>query len=171
MCAQGTIGNVESGERRSVRNLVEIARALDVSIDWLYDGKGQKPANNARGQATLAGWPFSTDYERYSRLSAAWKAVVDQTLDRIIATAEAADNPLAPGSLRAAEPDAAVRRYALQHAPTPGPVHQLRKLLNRFRGDPASSEWEDLLNDVETRLEQASERPPRLNADDQGGQH
>lgn len=42
-CSQGTIGNVESGERETLRNLVMVARVLNVSSDWLFDGKGPKP--------------------------------------------------------------------------------------------------------------------------------
>lgn len=42
-CSQGTIGNVESGDRLTLRNLVLVARVLKVSADWLFDGKGPKP--------------------------------------------------------------------------------------------------------------------------------
>lgn len=42
-CSQGTIGNVESGIRLTLRNVVQVARALDVSSDWLSDGIGQAP--------------------------------------------------------------------------------------------------------------------------------
>jgi transcriptional regulator with XRE-family HTH domain len=42
-CSQSTIGNIESGERDSLRNLVVVARVLRVSADWLYDGHGPKP--------------------------------------------------------------------------------------------------------------------------------
>lgn len=42
-CAQSAIGNVESGTRQSLKNIVLVARALGVSVDWLYDGKGPKP--------------------------------------------------------------------------------------------------------------------------------
>lgn len=44
-CAQSAIGNVESGTRETLRNIVLVARALRVSADWLYDGKGPKPEN------------------------------------------------------------------------------------------------------------------------------
>ena len=44
-CAQSAIGNVESGTRETLRNIVLVARALRVSVDWLYDGKGPKPEN------------------------------------------------------------------------------------------------------------------------------
>ena len=42
-CAQSAIGNVESGTRDSLRNIVLVARALQTSPDWLYDGKGPEP--------------------------------------------------------------------------------------------------------------------------------
>lgn len=42
-CSQGAIGNVETGERQSLRNLVKVARALRVSTDWLYDRHGPEP--------------------------------------------------------------------------------------------------------------------------------
>jgi len=43
-CGQSAIGNVESGTRNTLRNLVLVARALRVSADWLFDGKGPAPA-------------------------------------------------------------------------------------------------------------------------------
>lgn len=42
-CAQSAIGNIESGERKSLRNLIEVARVLNCDPGWLYDGKGAKP--------------------------------------------------------------------------------------------------------------------------------
>lgn len=42
-CAQSAIGNAESGERKTLRNLVLVARALKISADWLFDGNGPKP--------------------------------------------------------------------------------------------------------------------------------
>ena len=44
-CSQSTIGNVESGERDTLRNLVAVARAHNCSADWLFDGHGKKPTN------------------------------------------------------------------------------------------------------------------------------
>lgn len=37
-CTQGTIGNVESGLRSRPRNLIAIAKALEVPPDWLENG-------------------------------------------------------------------------------------------------------------------------------------
>lgn len=42
-CAQSAIGNAESGERQTLRNLVLVARVLKVSADWLFDGNGPQP--------------------------------------------------------------------------------------------------------------------------------
>lgn len=42
-CAQSAIGNAESGERKTLRNLVLVARVLEISADWLFDGRGPKP--------------------------------------------------------------------------------------------------------------------------------
>lgn len=84
-CAQGTIGNVESGERKTLRELVSVARALEVSVDWLYDGKGPEPQTLRTG-GTIAefkpsdpspSWPFkSLSPLDFDGLSA-------QSLDRI----------------------------------------------------------------------------------------
>jgi transcriptional regulator with XRE-family HTH domain len=45
-CAQSAIGNAESGERQTLRNLVMVARVLKVSADWLFDGNGPKPTKD-----------------------------------------------------------------------------------------------------------------------------
>lgn len=45
-CAQSAIGNAESGERQTLRNLVLVARVLKVSADWLFDGNGPKPTKD-----------------------------------------------------------------------------------------------------------------------------
>ena len=42
-CSQSTIGNIESGYRKSMRNIVAAARALNVTPDWLEDGRGPGP--------------------------------------------------------------------------------------------------------------------------------
>jgi transcriptional regulator with XRE-family HTH domain len=87
-CSQGTIGNVESGERETLRNLVMVARVLNVSADWLFDGKGPKPektvAINHDDRPPLVTelqnnnkpshweWPFElVDRNRYDALSPA----------------------------------------------------------------------------------------------------
>ena len=39
---QSTIGMIESGERKNPRNLLEIAKALKVSAEWLKTGRGER---------------------------------------------------------------------------------------------------------------------------------
>lgn len=46
-CAQSAIGNAESGERKTLRNLVLVARVLKISADWLFDGNGPKPTKES----------------------------------------------------------------------------------------------------------------------------
>lgn len=42
--AQTTIGNIEAGLRKQPRNLLAIAKALNVNPEWLQTGKGPKEA-------------------------------------------------------------------------------------------------------------------------------
>lgn len=42
--SQGTIGNVESGARKNPRELLAIAKALNVNPEWLKSGEGPKEA-------------------------------------------------------------------------------------------------------------------------------
>jgi phage repressor protein C with HTH and peptisase S24 domain len=44
--SQGTIGNIESGNRQARASLIKIARALGVSYDWLADGIGNPDTAN-----------------------------------------------------------------------------------------------------------------------------
>lgn len=46
--SQGTIGNIESGQRQARASLVKISRALGVHYDWLADGVGDMFDENAR---------------------------------------------------------------------------------------------------------------------------
>lgn len=52
--SQGTIGNVESGARKRPRDLLEIARALRVSPDWLSSGKGEAEFRDADSALPLS---------------------------------------------------------------------------------------------------------------------
>lgn len=45
--SQGTIGNIESGARDRPRDLLQIARALQASPDWLETGKGDWQAEES----------------------------------------------------------------------------------------------------------------------------
>ena len=53
-CSQGTIGNVESGLRGTLRQVVTVARVLNVSSDWLADGKGKPPKKSDLDQVANA---------------------------------------------------------------------------------------------------------------------
>ncbi len=58
--SQSTIGNIESGSRKSPRELLAIAAAVGVSPEWLKTGKGPQDAQVAasEGHASLPPWPF-----------------------------------------------------------------------------------------------------------------
>jgi transcriptional regulator with XRE-family HTH domain len=66
-CSQSTLGNAEAGLRHSLRDLVAVARALEVSVDWLYDGKGEAPiasglaVNETRATYGAPYWLFSAE--------------------------------------------------------------------------------------------------------------
>lgn len=47
--SQGTIGNIESGERKRPRELLAIARALYANPEWLETGRGEWDMAKARG--------------------------------------------------------------------------------------------------------------------------
>lgn len=63
--SQSMIGNIEAGIRQKPRELLPIAMALGVRMDWLVNGKGQM--NLALSADALENWPFSLftpdDYE------------------------------------------------------------------------------------------------------------
>ena len=44
--SQGAIGHLESGLRQTSRKITAIAAALDVSVAWLAEGKGDMAANS-----------------------------------------------------------------------------------------------------------------------------
>lgn len=52
--SQGTIGNIESGERKQPRKLLAIARALYANPDWLETGRGEWDMAVAQGGAPQA---------------------------------------------------------------------------------------------------------------------
>jgi transcriptional regulator with XRE-family HTH domain len=47
--SQGTIGNLESGARKTARHLLNITGALAISPDWLQSGKGQWDGGGEKG--------------------------------------------------------------------------------------------------------------------------
>lgn len=103
-CSQSAIGNVESGERHSLRNLIDIARALRVSADWLYDGEGPMPQPGLaveQPRVSYNAWPFTVPRERFDALPAPMKHLVDQALTAAVQASEAA-GPSAPFEKRRA---------------------------------------------------------------------
>jgi transcriptional regulator with XRE-family HTH domain len=94
-CEQSTIGNVESGARQTLRNLVEVARALQVSAEWLYDGNGPAPHNIAAEPLrhySLPEWPFShITPEQYRRLSEAQRSRAEGFIEGLIQAGVAGD--------------------------------------------------------------------------------
>lgn len=89
-CSQSAIGNFESGERKTLRNLVEVARALNVSIEWLYDGRGPGPTVPADGESTSkviamesarayesSQWPFGLSLARVLALPTARRDMIE----------------------------------------------------------------------------------------------
>lgn len=57
----GTIGNIESGIRKDVRELLSIAKAVGVNPEWLKSGKGPKSPTPGNGGTELTGWPLSPE--------------------------------------------------------------------------------------------------------------
>lgn len=114
-CSQGTIGNIESGLRNTLKNLVEVARVLNVSPDWLYDGKGPSPealnrANVHRFEAretdsnttaTLYGqpqtWPFSSlTPSMWELLTLQQRNAVESVAHGFIGVADPPSNQMVP---------------------------------------------------------------------------
>lgn len=68
--SQGLIGQIETGINRGSKHLAAIARTLNVSVDWLEMGKGEKKRG---GHAPSRGgppdyWPFPISEERFKAL-------------------------------------------------------------------------------------------------------
>lgn len=63
-CGQSTIAMVEKGDRKTLRNVTAVARALQVEADWLADGRGNGPVAHASEPAEVyrvtTFWPFRT---------------------------------------------------------------------------------------------------------------
>lgn len=109
--SQGTIGNIESGARKRPRDLVGIARALNVSPDWLDTGRGDwQPGKVAPGaalealtedeRAVLEDFRILTDSdkERFAREIAARAKELREYLDQVLAkTRTVSPAPAAPG--------------------------------------------------------------------------
>jgi len=60
--SQGTIGNLESGERKEPRDIVNIAAALDIDVTWLSNGEGSPFKEANRTQLRVIKVDDSPDY-------------------------------------------------------------------------------------------------------------
>ena len=64
---QSTIASIENGRNKGSSLFLDLARALNVNVEWLMDGAGPKRGNGASGsgarpspQPPAAPWPFRT---------------------------------------------------------------------------------------------------------------
>jgi len=93
--SQSAIASYENGDRETSRSFRNLAKALNVSADWLETGKGSMERASAyevpsRGSAHGSSlrepphvpWPFSVDPQRVAALSVEQL----QLLDRLIGT-------------------------------------------------------------------------------------
>jgi transcriptional regulator with XRE-family HTH domain len=71
--AQSTVGNIEAGTRQARGSLPELAKALDVSYEWLANGIGEMNATQAAPQQSAT---YSTE-----ALALAW--LLDQIHNRL----------------------------------------------------------------------------------------
>jgi transcriptional regulator with XRE-family HTH domain len=89
-CAQGTIGNAESGTRKTLRNLHKVARVLNCDPDWLFDGRGQAPSkSDVSAYATQVTEPnirvlVPEPDSRQQRLMDLWQRLNDKGKDDLL---------------------------------------------------------------------------------------
>lgn len=79
--SQGTIGNLESGTRKTARNLVGIAVALSVRPEWLSTGKGTKSG----APSPVADEGLLPLHEHEPELLAAFRLLDQQDRDDVMA--------------------------------------------------------------------------------------
>jgi len=88
--SQSAISNYENGTRVLAREILSLARILDVSPLWLAEGRGPKeppayPPLFEPGHPHTTRWPFSTlTAEELSALTDSEKAIVEETLKGLI---------------------------------------------------------------------------------------
>lgn len=67
--SQGTIAHIESGRNQSTKYIVDLAKALKVSAEWLSEGKGK----------LMDDWPFpNVSQSDYLALSDSTKQEIEQ---------------------------------------------------------------------------------------------
>jgi transcriptional regulator with XRE-family HTH domain len=93
--SQSTIGNLESGIRLTARKLVSIAKALDVSPEWLSDGIGKpfdspRAINQSEGVLHKSGSEDTDESDRVIELLAHYQAADAHGREMIIDFAKSA---------------------------------------------------------------------------------
>jgi len=96
-CSQSAIGNVESGTRSHIKNIFDVANALNCRAEWLQEGTGTMRersldilpgfVNEVRENVTpfqAYDWPFSFTRRRYVSLPENLRARADAYITGII---------------------------------------------------------------------------------------
>jgi len=89
--SQSAISNYENGTRVLAREILSLARALDVSPQWLAEGRGPKDPPSYYPPLTeptllhAGHWPFKTlRPEAFSTLTESEQAIVEETLKGLL---------------------------------------------------------------------------------------
>ena len=93
--SQGTIANIENGIRKQPRQLLSIAKALDVDPEWLESGRAnfKKPEladlHKVQERETSYAWPFVkiTPLE-WDRIPKETRAMLEQQISSLIPTTQ-----------------------------------------------------------------------------------
>jgi transcriptional regulator with XRE-family HTH domain len=92
--SQGTIANLESGFRKQPRNLLALARALNVDADWLDGGKASYRSPEltnpplAAEPSPLSEWPFETVRpDQWKLIPKHKRDVIEEQIRAMVATA------------------------------------------------------------------------------------
>ncbi|CUJ01151.1 Helix-turn-helix [Achromobacter aegrifaciens] len=89
---QSTIASIENGRNKGSSLFLDLARALNVNVEWLMDGAGPKRGTKgAPGAAPLkveAAWPFEkVTLEQFASLPRAAKADIEDYIEMKVAKA------------------------------------------------------------------------------------
>jgi transcriptional regulator with XRE-family HTH domain len=86
---QSTIASIENGRNKGSSLFLDLARALNVNVEWLMDGTGHKRTSTdstPQSTATQASWPFPAIPENEVRaLPLSQMRVLQEALERAIA--------------------------------------------------------------------------------------
>lgn len=83
--SQGTIGNIESGERKKPRELLSIARALYASPEWLETGRGEWDLAKARGRTPAKGEVFDAPDDAEREMLGYWRRMSKSDRQEMVA--------------------------------------------------------------------------------------